>query len=285
MPGGTVEELNDALVVRRADGRKLPLAEARLAQALRSVGTVRAEEVLLSVPGGRSATALVNATPIRSADGAVESLVVTMQDMAPLQELERLRAEFLGMVSHELRAPLTSISASACPSARGWWRRTAAASGPRAAEPGRAPGHLPLRAAEEEGAAAGLPRDRPRPAGQRRDTELTARVRAALRGRAEPEPFLTGDLAIDYERRRVTVAGRPVRLTATEYELLRILLINAGRVTTYDTLLRQVWGRREADDTELVRTFIKKLRRRLGDDAASPSYIQTERGVGYRMLG
>ena len=116
-------------------------------------------------------------------------------------------------------------------------------------------------------------------------TELTARVRAALRGRAEPEPFLTGDLAIDYERRRVTVAGRPVRLTATEYELLRILSINAGRVATYDTLLRQVWGRREADDTELVRTFIKKLRRRLGDDAASPSYIQTERGVGYRMLG
>ena len=113
MPGGTVEQLKDALIVRRADGREVPLAEARLAQALRSMGTVRAEEVVLSVPGGRSATALVNATPIRSADGAVESLVVTMQDMAPLQELERLRAEFLGMVSHELRAPLTSIKGSA----------------------------------------------------------------------------------------------------------------------------------------------------------------------------
>ena len=113
MPGGTVEQLKDALIVRRADGRQVPLAEARLAQALRGLGAVRAEEVVLSVPGGRSATALVNATPIRSADGAVESLVVTMQDMAPLQELERLRAEFLGMVSHELRAPLTSIKGSA----------------------------------------------------------------------------------------------------------------------------------------------------------------------------
>lgn len=76
-----------------------------------------------------------------------------------------------------------------------------------------------------------------------------------------------------------------MRLTATEYELLRVLSLNAGRVTTYGTLLRQVWGRRKTHDTELVRTFIRKLRRRLGDDAASPSYIQTERGVGYRMLG
>ena len=116
-------------------------------------------------------------------------------------------------------------------------------------------------------------------------TELTARVRAALRGRAEPEPFVTGDLAIHYERRRVTVAGRPVRLTATEYDLLRVLSLNAGRVSTYDTLLRQVWGRREANHTELVRSFVKKLRRRLGDDAANPAYILTERGVGYRMPG
>ena len=556
MPGGTVEQLKDALIVRRADGREVPLAEARLAQALRSLGTVRAEEVVLSVPGGRSVTALINATPIRSADGAAESLVVTMQDMAPLQELERLRAEFLGMVSHELRAPLTSIKGSAAtvlgaspgldpaemvqffriidqqadhmrgligdlldagrietgtlsvspelsevPALVDQARNTflsgggahrvlldlppdlprvmadrprivqvlnnlfanAAAYSPRSApirvaalrdglqvavsvaDEGRGvpPERLPhlfskyagagdrepgtggiglglsickglveahggriraesggagqgtrvtftLPAAEDEGPAAGLPPDRPRPArtgrdaerilvvdddpqtlryarnalsaagyapvvtGDHRDvprlirtekprlvlldlmlsgtdgielmervpeladqpvifisgygrdetiaraletgaadyivkpfspTELTARVRAALRGRAEPQPFVTGDLAIHYERRQVTVAGRPVRLTATEYELLRVLSLNAGRVTTYDTLLRQVWGRRATEDTELVRTFIKKVRRRLGDDAASPAYIQTERGVGYRMLG
>ena len=64
---------------------------------------------MLSVPDGRSVTALLNATPIHSEDGTVESVVVTMQDLGPVQELERLRAEFLGMVSHELRAPLTSI--------------------------------------------------------------------------------------------------------------------------------------------------------------------------------
>ena len=75
--------------------------------------TVRAEEIELSVPDGRSVTTLVNATPIHSAHGTVESVVVTVQDLAPLEDLERLRAEFLGMVSHELRAPLTSIKGSA----------------------------------------------------------------------------------------------------------------------------------------------------------------------------
>ena len=76
--------------------------------------------------------------------------------------------------------------------------------------------------------------------------ELVARVKLALRRRAGPgrEPFRLGDLAIDYEKRRVTLAGRPVRLTATEYGLLRALSLNAGGVTTYDALLRQVWGDR-----------------------------------------
>ena len=73
--------------------------------------------------------------------------------------------------------------------------------------------------------------------------ELVARVKLALRRRAGPgrEPFRLGDLAIDYEERRVTMAGRRVRLTATEYGLLRALSLNAGGVTTYDSLLRQVW--------------------------------------------
>ena len=75
--------------------------------------TVRAEEIVLQVPDGRSVTTLVNATPIRSENGEVESVVITLQDMTPLEELERLRAEFLGMVSHELRVPLTSIRGSA----------------------------------------------------------------------------------------------------------------------------------------------------------------------------
>ena len=74
--------------------------------------------------------------------------------------------------------------------------------------------------------------------------ELTARVQAALRRRVElPELFRLGDLTIHYKERRVSVAGRTVALTATEYELLRTLSIKAGQVTTYDSLLRQVWGR------------------------------------------
>ena len=74
---------------------------------------MRAEEIVLQAPDGRSVTTLVNATSIRSEEGEVESVVVTMQDMTPMEELERLRAEFLGMVSHELRTPLTSIKGSA----------------------------------------------------------------------------------------------------------------------------------------------------------------------------
>ena len=552
------EQLLEVMICRRGDGRETRLDELPLADEFRNAETVRAEEIELSVPDGRSVTALVNATPIRSADGTVESVVVTLQDLAPLEELERLRAEFLGMVSHELRTPLTSIKGSAATALnarpeldpaemREFFRvideqadhmrgligdlldvgridsgtlsvspepaevaglvdraRNTFLSGggrhsvlidlppdlPRAmadrrrivqvlnnlfsnasrhapesspirvtavregvhvaisvADEGRgvAPERLPhlfrkhtglaggdregalgaaglglaickglveahggrIRAASGgagqgtevtftlpvaevagEGAAADLapagppaPRDGPertpilvvdddpktlryvrdalagseyaplvtgdpeevsglirteRPrlvlldlmlpgtdgielmervpeladlpvifiSGYGRDEtiaraleagatdyivkpfspmELTARIRAALRKQAEPEPYLLGDLEIHYEERRVSVAGRPVQLTATEYELLRVLSRNAGRVSTYEALLRQVWGGRHNGDTELVRTFVKKLRRKLGDDAASPAYIVNERGVGYRM--
>ena len=114
-------------------------------------------------------------------------------------------------------------------------------------------------------------------------TELTARVGAALRRVARPEPFALGELAIHYEARRVTVAGRPIELTATEYELLRVLSLKAGRVVAYDALLRQVWSGRETGDVNLVRNFVKKLRAKLGDDAQSPAWIFSVRGVGYRI--
>ncbi len=115
--------------------------------------------------------------------------------------------------------------------------------------------------------------------------ELVARVAVALRRQTGPgrEPFRLGDLAIDYERRRVTVAGRAVRLTATEYGVLRALSLDAGGVTTYDSLLHQVWGEHAASGAQPVRSAVKKLRRKLGDDAKKPGYILTERGVGYRM--
>ena len=111
-PDRSAEELLGVLRCRRADGPEVALDEFPLARQWTDPATVRAEEMALSAPDGRSVTTLVNATPIRSADGQVESMVVTLQDLAPLEELERLRAEFLGMVSRELRAPLTSIKGS-----------------------------------------------------------------------------------------------------------------------------------------------------------------------------
>ena len=114
-------------------------------------------------------------------------------------------------------------------------------------------------------------------------TELIARIRAALRRRTEPDPYVLGKLAIDYAHRRVTLDGLPVALTATEYDLLRVLTRNAGRVATYDALLRQVWSGRSHANPKLVRAYVKRLRQKLGDNTSQPTYILTERRVGYRM--
>ena len=551
-PGHPVEELLDTITCRRADGRESSLAELPIAQHMSTVETVRAEEITLSVPDGRCITTLVNATPIRSRGSTVESMVVTLQDLAPLEELERMRAEFLGIVSHELRTPLISIkgstatvlSASTVPDpaemlqffrvideqadhmrgligdlldhgrivtgtlsvspeptevaalldqARntflsGAGSRTLSIDLPEdlprvMADGGRivqvlgnllsnaarhSPESAPIRAAavrdgvhvavsvtdrgrgvraeqlphlfrkhssadggegargaglglaickglveahggriwaesggagrgttftftvpvaEQAAAGAGPPPVAPRKAREKtpilvvdddpqmlryvrdaliragydaivtgdceeladlvrtrapalvlldlllsgtdgivlmervpelsdvpvifisaygRDetvvraldagaadyivkpfspSELAARVRAALRQRSQPEPFEFGELTIHYDQRRVAVAGRPVELTATEYDLLRVLSINAGRVLTYGSLLRQAWGRRrpEATDPKLVRAVVRRLRRKLGDDAANPAYIRNQHGVGYRM--
>ena len=112
-PGQSAEQLLGVITCRRGDGREIALDQIPLAGALSGAETVRAEEIELSVPDGRRVTTLINATPIHGEDGAVASVVVTMQDLAPLQALERMRAEFLGMVSHELRVPLSSIKGSA----------------------------------------------------------------------------------------------------------------------------------------------------------------------------
>ena len=120
-------------------------------------------------------------------------------------------------------------------------------------------------------------------------TELVARIKAVLRKREAPEwaepsePYVFGELTINYAERRVTLAGRPVQLTAIEYGLLFELSANAGRVMTYDRLLQRVWGLRGSGDSRRVRTAAKQLRRKLGDDANNPTYILNEPRVGYRM--
>ena len=111
-PDRPPEHLLEILTIRRDDGREISLEELSTAQALSPGETVRAEEVVFHVPDGRSVTALINATPIRHEEGEVECFIVTMQDMTPLEELGRLRAEFLAMVSHELRTPLATVRGS-----------------------------------------------------------------------------------------------------------------------------------------------------------------------------
>ena len=113
-------------------------------------------------------------------------------------------------------------------------------------------------------------------------TELAARIRAALRKLAKQETFSFGKLMIDYEMRQVSVAEESVELTTTEYEILRLLSMNAGRLVSFDRLLREVWHDR-TDDTRVVRTFIKNLRQKLRHDDDDTVYIQNVRGAGYRM--
>ena len=552
-PDQSAEQLLDVVSFRRADGREISLSEFPLARALSTGETVRAEEIVISVPDGRSVTTLINATPILSDEGIIETVVVTLQDLTPLEEIERQRAEFLGTVSHELRAPLTSIKGSAAALLRTPSTLDAAESqqflriidnqadhildligelldaaridaGVLSVSPepsdaavlvDRAVGlfqsgggrsnvridlrpdlprvladrrrveqvltnllsnaarhspessvirvsaamegvHVAISVADDgvgvsaerlpylfrrffraegdqrDGVGAGLglavckgiveahggriraesdgpgrgatftftlpaaedvarvaereqsgrqparvlavdddaqalrfvrdalteagyqvtatgdpqealkltEREQPRLVlldlvlpgtdgielmqdilriadvpviflsgyGQDRviarafemgaddyivkpfsPTELAARVQAALRRRTGParmapsEPYVKGDLTIDYVQRLVSVAGNPVRLTAIEYEFLRELSIHAGRVLTHQHLLQRVWGKTEAETPRTIRTHLMRLRRKLGEDADNPQYIFAEPRVGYRM--
>ncbi len=559
-PGGSVEQLLDVLTFRRADGREISLDEFPLSQALSSGETVRAEEIVIQVPDGRQIVTLVNATPIYAEEGELKSVVVTVQDLTPLEEQERMRAEFLGMVGHELRTPLAAITGSAltmqadfadldpsemrqflriieeqaglmrallndlldvariesgtlvvapepvdaallvdrarnsflnsenendiqvdiprelppvladsrrivqvltnlianasrhspesseirvtavhenhhvslCVADQGKgvpaerlphlfrkyiqfdtegrgsglglaickgiveahggriWAEShgeglgtrftftlpvAAAAAttektgahkprlapPQAQKPARIlvvdddpnmlryvrstltgagyspvvtadpgevaalirthkpalvlldlvlPGADGIEIMERTPAMAGLPviflsaygRDRTIAEALQKGaadylvkpfspTELVARIEAALRKRSAPglyeqrQPYSLGGLTIDYARRRVTVQNRPVRLTTTEYNLLHTLAVNAGRVLSHDQLLEHVWNESEAGNSKLLRSFVRQLRRKLGDDARNPTYIFTEPKVGYRMAG
>ena len=120
--------------------------------------------------------------------------------------------------------------------------------------------------------------------------ELLARVRAVLnRARHEPtargeSEIVCGDLRIDLARRRVTVAGRDVPLTATEYNLLHQLALHRNQVLLHEQLLTAVWGAEYRDDLEYLRAYIRYLRQKLEPDPANPKRIVTSQGVGYMLV-
>jgi len=119
--------------------------------------------------------------------------------------------------------------------------------------------------------------------------ELMARLRALLRNRASGEPetpphYDDGRLQIDLARREVALDGVPLALTRKEYAVLAMLLRHAGRVVTQQQLLREVWGATHVQDTHYLRIVLGKLRQKLGDDPATPRWLKTEPGVGYRFL-
>jgi len=116
--------------------------------------------------------------------------------------------------------------------------------------------------------------------------ELLARLRAALRrSTPECEPVIEiGELRLDVRKRLVTVGGRPVSLTPTEYELLRLLAQNEGRLLTHPMILKQVWGPAYSRESNYLHVYVSHLRRKIEPDPARPSYILTEPGVGYRLV-
>jgi DNA-binding response OmpR family regulator len=120
--------------------------------------------------------------------------------------------------------------------------------------------------------------------------ELMARVRAVLRRfdlKAPAERVATyrrGDVEIDAHANEARVDGAHVALTATEWRILDLLVANAGWVVPTDRIAARVWGRDEPDDPAALRVFIRRIRAKLGDDAAAPRYIETVRGLGYRLL-
>jgi two-component system KDP operon response regulator KdpE len=115
--------------------------------------------------------------------------------------------------------------------------------------------------------------------------ELTARIRVALRHRLQVQGdrpvFQLGDLSVDLVKRIVKVAGKEVKLSPKEYDILRILVHHAGRVLTHRFLLQEVWG--EMTDIQYLRIYVRQLRQKIEQTPDQPRYILTETGVGYRL--
>jgi len=122
--------------------------------------------------------------------------------------------------------------------------------------------------------------------------ELLARIRVAFRHSvaarnsddAQTSELEIGSMRIDLSRRKVTIDGRKIHLTPTEYKLVALLAKNAGKVLTHKALLREVWGPGSLTETQYLRVFMANLRRKLEVDPAQPRYLMTEIGVGYRLV-
>lgn len=121
--------------------------------------------------------------------------------------------------------------------------------------------------------------------------ELLARIRTALRhaaGSLQDMPltgtFRAGELEVDYDKRRVYIAGQDARLTQNEFRIVALLSRYAGRVLTYDHIIREVWGPNSGGDNQILRVNMANIRRKIEKNPAEPVYIFTEIGVGYRMV-
>ena len=123
--------------------------------------------------------------------------------------------------------------------------------------------------------------------------ELLARIRTALRHTRTPTAndqlantgkFQTGDLLIDYDKHRVYVAGVDAKLTQNEYKLVALLGLHAGKVLTYDYLIKELWGPSARSDNQILRVNMANIRRKIEKNPAQPEYIFTETGIGYRMV-
>lgn len=118
--------------------------------------------------------------------------------------------------------------------------------------------------------------------------ELLARVRAAMRaktpGVSHMARLVVGDLVVDVPDHKVSLSGQDVKLTRKEFELLKILAQNAGRIVTHRQILREIWGPAHVDDIHYLRIYVGHLRQKLGDDPANPQFIESEPGVGYRLI-
>ncbi len=117
--------------------------------------------------------------------------------------------------------------------------------------------------------------------------ELLARIRAVLRRQSatgsDGRLLIVGDVRVDLDERRVVVAGKEIKLTPKEFEVLKYLVGNAGKVVTHRALLQAVWGWQSSDQTEYLRVFVNQLRRKIEPNLEHPRYILTEPWVGYRF--